>query len=757
MIVKQSSRTGSEKKNFLRAFTFHGVQFHREGGTGHQVADCPFCGKEDHFHANAQTGQWDCKRCGESGNLYTFLAKVWAAAVKPNPKAVNHPLATRRSLPFEAFVLPRYWPLNDTWIWPVYNIEGKLAGLRAVLAPDSKSPPMQTAETSLHLISPALLPLPELLAKHPDAPVYLCEGDWDAFALQALTSRSGFAITAGVPGANTFKPEWAAQFVGRDITLLYDNDDPGRAGMEKAARILSEARPSSLKVIAWPNKKPYSKDGFDVNDFVSLKYKQHGKKLGYAGIARDCLNELLSFTQTKDDAMKKTAPKDSAKESKEPKELKEPKESKASKVTESSTPAPEPAPQVNPDRKPGKALPFQKLLNEYRKVYHVTKTMDEAIAIMLASAFSIRIPYLPDAPVWIFMVSPSGGGKTIFLRSMELANLCKYESSLRATSLISGMELEDKSDPSLLPKLLGHCLVLKDFTEILDMPTQEQDDVFKVLRGAYDGVVTRTYGNGERRDYKGHMSLVSGVTGEIHAHSRTSVGERFLKYTLLGSVHDREKHIHEVIHRSFSKEFLDKEIRLRNMVADFLDRPLPKSIPKPPAWLMQQVVPLAQLSAYLRASVNRSWRGDLAYRPEAEVGTRLAKQFLKLSISLAVTLGKKTIDRSVYAIVERVALATAYGFNLDIIRALAQAHPKPLSKLEIVEHVGITESTLGRRLDDLMSLGLITRDRLKEKAAPASKKAGGGQFAKLAHAGQPPFGYTLHEIPATLWKKAKIR
>lgn len=38
--------------------------------------DCVFCGKESHMYINAQTGLWDCKRCGESGNIYKLLRFV---------------------------------------------------------------------------------------------------------------------------------------------------------------------------------------------------------------------------------------------------------------------------------------------------------------------------------------------------------------------------------------------------------------------------------------------------------------------------------------------------------------------------------------------------------------------------------------------------------------------------------------------------------------------------------------------------------
>lgn len=38
--------------------------------------DCILCGKESHMYINVQTGLWDCKKCGESGNIYKLLRFV---------------------------------------------------------------------------------------------------------------------------------------------------------------------------------------------------------------------------------------------------------------------------------------------------------------------------------------------------------------------------------------------------------------------------------------------------------------------------------------------------------------------------------------------------------------------------------------------------------------------------------------------------------------------------------------------------------
>lgn len=44
--------------------------------TNQYICDCPFCGKESHFYIDKTSQLWDCKKCGESGNIYKLLRFV---------------------------------------------------------------------------------------------------------------------------------------------------------------------------------------------------------------------------------------------------------------------------------------------------------------------------------------------------------------------------------------------------------------------------------------------------------------------------------------------------------------------------------------------------------------------------------------------------------------------------------------------------------------------------------------------------------
>lgn len=43
---------------------------------GQYICDCIFCGKEGHMYVNKETQMFDCKKCGEYGNIYKLLKQL---------------------------------------------------------------------------------------------------------------------------------------------------------------------------------------------------------------------------------------------------------------------------------------------------------------------------------------------------------------------------------------------------------------------------------------------------------------------------------------------------------------------------------------------------------------------------------------------------------------------------------------------------------------------------------------------------------
>lgn len=246
----------------LRALTAHSVEF--SGTSGNQMyGTCPLCG-ESKFYANKDTGQWDCKKCGEEGNVYTFLKLIAELYYEETEKAEWRRLAKDRGLPTAAF---KRWGLGwdgKEWLIPSRAKSGLVHDIR-------RWRPRHGRIRSTPGCKAQLFGSDQLAKAASDVVVWICEGEWDAIALSWLIHKAKRPdVVVAVPGANTFKQAWVSLFQGRTVRLCYDHDDAGRSGTSKATRLLA-GRARRIHTIDWPERKP---DGFDVRDYVIAKLKK---------------------------------------------------------------------------------------------------------------------------------------------------------------------------------------------------------------------------------------------------------------------------------------------------------------------------------------------------------------------------------------------------------------------------------------------------------------------------------------------------
>jgi DNA primase len=88
--------------------------------------------------------------------------------------------------------------------------------------------------------------------------IFITEGEIDC-----LTLASHGYPAVGVPGAKTFKSDWAPLFTGKDVYIVFDADTPGKRGTQDIAmKLKGHAR--QVRRVPLPR-------GTDVNDFF------HGK------------------------------------------------------------------------------------------------------------------------------------------------------------------------------------------------------------------------------------------------------------------------------------------------------------------------------------------------------------------------------------------------------------------------------------------------------------------------------------------------
>lgn len=647
----------------LRGFEVHGVEIKREIGD-QANGDCPFCGKEDKFYVNVTNKLWDCKVCELKGNFPQFLRYCAKSYEKELTKKRLDNLCSDRKLPASAF--EGYgigWsPFCDSYTIPIYDFFGKVVDIRLYKL---KGRCQATPTVNLGLLGAQNLSGD----KDRGGPVYVCEGEWDGFAFGWLLKKLEKPGTVlAVPGASVFKKEWVPWFQDRDVVALYDNDAAGEAGQASLTSKLSGVT-KSLKLVKWPHELP---SGWDIRDHVcKFALGENRPKWAFKKIM-----EMLSDTKSGEST------------------------SSTSKPTEGSVVSSQ------------KIIPAtrEEAFDVYRKWLHLLN--DEALQVMFGAAIANK---MQGDPLWLFLVAPPGGSKSELLSSLSRSPLVESTTSLTPHSLVSGAHNFNGQDPSLLPKLNGRILVIKDFTTILSMHYSSRDEIFGVLRDAYDGRTEKTFGTGLKRTYVSHFGIIAGVTPKIEEFGTVhqSLGERFLKYR----INTGQKTLSEAdrIRRALSN--INQENQMHDELAKIgtrvLEIPLPAILPIRTPEIEENIVNLAQVCAMMRGVVERNpYNQTVVYKPAIEVGTRLAKQLCKLALGIAIYRRERVIGEEIYRIVCKVALDTAPDRVEEVIKRLQTLCRKPSDAVrtnEVSIRSHLPQATCFRILQDLELLRLVNR------------------------------------------------
>lgn len=645
----------------LKPFEVHGVTFTHTAGN-QVVGNCPFSDREGKFYVNRSNGLWDSKTAGLSGNLSGFLEQISKTYVKNLNRKNRQRISEDRRLPLEAFKGFELGYNGRRFTLPVRNFKGKVQDIR-MYAPGARI-------LSTTGCRSGLLGAHKLATLAMEKPVYVCEGEWDAIALTWLLASQGSpGIAVAVPGAQTFKEQWADAFRGRHVVACYDHDEAGLQGEQKLTnRLRYVAR--NIRYVHWPEE---VEPGFDVRDWVV-----------FGAVTKKTPKKCWDIFQS----LMKKKPRSS--------------------LEEDDTDAEEPERESAWKR----SAKFKDVVATFKKWLYLSDTY--AIEMMLAVALSNKIE---GDPLWMFLVAPPGGAKTETLTSLALVADVHMTSSLTPRSLISGSTLRSGADPSLIPKLNGRLLVIKDFTSILSMRDIDKDEIFGILRDAYDGRCGKEFGNGVSRSYQSRFTILAAVTPSIYELSQQhhSLGERFLKIC----VGDNLVHVDEesVIERSIMNINREVEMRweLQDVVRSYLSRPVStESLPTITKPMVRKIIALAKFGARMRGTVKRDiYRNEvMTARPSAEVGSRLGKQLAKLGQSLALVHRRRDVRETEYAMLKKTVLDTIPQRTEDVMRCLVKETPTindSLSTRSISSKTRYPLATVQRVLSDLNVLDIVDR------------------------------------------------
>lgn len=667
------AKTRFEHEN-LKVFKQHGFKPQGESGKTQVLGRCPFCSRDKHFYINVDTKAWDCKACGKEGGYQKFLkqqASWWFEQGMSFQKKKG--LAVKRGLSTKTLKLHRigFNPLTNAYIIPIFaEVGDNLSNLRIY------------KNGRLHNSAGSKASLYGLKSYSDPKTIWLVEGEWDAMTMHEILRKEKVEREAviAVPGANTFKPDWVHIFKDKRVHVIFDNDydkedkngtlriGAGKLGMNKIHQML-EGIARKIDFVHWPEK--YD-DGFDLNDFYAKKKKGNSKR---------ALLGLKALLYPEPPPI--------------PKSEEEEEEEERAKLT-------------------GSGVQISELYSTFSKYLKLT-TM-EPIDVTFGTIIANR--YKAD-PVWLLLTGPSGCAKSDIIMSISESPLIYPISTLTTKTLISGSPGVGGSDPSLIPKLNGKILAIKDLTELLEGYEKDCDVIFGQLRNAFDGQAQKPFGTGVYRVYKSKFGVIAGVTEAIEHYLRkhASLGTRFILYKMeMPSSIIGER---TIVERAQGNSQDDIKEEMKGALAEVSERCLNHDFGQPsrlPPEIAHKIVLAGQWLSRMRGHVERDkyTRAQL-YFPRREVPTRVVNQLTTMLMGITQLKRKKQADMEDYNTIKNIFVSSAPDRREKILRKIWYKDPdKVYTDDEIREMVKLPEATAKICADDLGVLGIFKKKQLSK-------------------------------------------
>lgn len=254
------------------------------------------------------------------------------------------------------------------------------------------------------------------------------------------------------------------------------------------------------------------------------------------------------------------------------------------------------------------------------------------------------------------------------------------------TGFHSGFKGSDGEDYSLLSRINNKTLITPEGDVLMSSPRFVE--IMSQQRRIFDGTSGASYKNmKEDQRYTGLRTpwIIAGTEALMNT-DQSRLGDRFLRVC----IHQPDDDEKQAIIRRVAFTAMRSVMQSSEGAKDQVDERLAEAYKLTGGyvnWLRANVTDLlsqltideeivsdrcgelGQFVADLRARPEPDIRKDSI--PTKELPTRLTAQFVRLACCVAVVMNRKEIDEEVLRVVKKVALDTARGHSLDIVRFLS--------------------------------------------------------------------------------------
>jgi len=336
------------------------------------------------------------------------------------------------------------------------------------------------------------------------------------------------------------------------------------------------------------------------------------------------------------------------------------------------------------------------------RAYLHLDTVDHVL-FALATAVAARID--SGDPLWGLIIGAASSGKTEVIRMLDLV-ADEHPDEITAPSLLSWSKGKEPKPVGILARLPSPALLtVADFSTVLATSDRGgRDQLFALLRRAYDGAVSRDLGNTPRPlTWAGRLTLLAGCTPVIDSYSShaDALGPRWLYCRIDGQDSDTKRATGRKAlgagqlsdHRSRTGELAGAIVRAAvHQVPEHLDHNLEEAL-----------LDAAIVACYGRAAVDRDGYGrrEISSMAMIEEPPRLTGQLALLARSL-LALGLDEEDAT--ALCRRCALDSipmARRRALEVLASRSHASASDVSR-EAVCHRHVARMAL----EELEAIGV---------------------------------------------------
>jgi hypothetical protein len=369
---------------------------------------------------------------------------------------------------------------------------------------------------------------------------------------------------------------------------------------------------------------------------------------------------------------------------------------------------------ANPDQR---LTELADLLTQLRTWQHLP---DPAHIIATLAAAATR--NATGEPCWLLMVAPPSSGKTETARLLDDTTDARLN-EVTAAGLLSWSKGKAKTvkPTGILARIGSQALVtFGDLSSLLATSDRGgRDQVFGLLRKAYDGHVTRDIAppNGadtdQQLEWSGRLTVVACVTGAIdrYAAHADQLGPRWLQVRIAERTTEQKRRAAQLARRS---DLASHRAEARKAVGELLAQ-LPTQLPDLPDEIADEIEDAALVTTWGRAAVPRNGYGrrDIEDVPVIEEPMRLVQQLGAIARGV-LALGLPATAAA--AITRRLALDSMPATRHAVLAALATG--EVLSTAGCARAANLDRKVCRMALEELAAIGVVENDRNDEEDDP---------------------------------------